>query len=236
MINNKKLWAIIPARSGSKRLKNKNIYNFCGHPLLSWTIKTAKKSSFIDDVFVSTDDENLANIAHKYGANTPFIRPKYLSGDKVNTVDVINHAIKNLSIGNSDFIILLQPTSPLRNSIDINKSIEILTENRYLNNVVSVSEIDHPIEWSNTLPSNKSLKNFIKKENLGKRSQDFPKRYIINGAIYIIKVEDFISAQSFILEENSYAYIMPKSRSIDIDDINDLKLAEFLFKSQKNSF
>ena len=232
MINNKKLWAIIPARSGSKRLKNKNIYNFCGHPLLSWTIKTAKKSSFIDDVFVSTDDENLANIAHKYGANTPFIRPKYLSGDKVNTVDVINHAIKNLSIGNSDFIILLQPTSPLRNSIDINKSIEILTENRYLNNVVSVSEIDHPIEWSNTLPSNKSLKNFIKKENLGKRSQDFPKRYIINGAIYIIRVEDFINKQSFILEENSYAYVMPKSRSIDIDDINDLKLAEFLFKNQ----
>jgi CMP-N,N'-diacetyllegionaminic acid synthase len=236
MINNKKLWAIIPARSGSKRLKNKNIYNFCGHPLLSWTIKTAKKSSFIDDVFVSTDDKNLANIANKYGANTPFIRPKYLSGDKVKTVDVINHAIKNLSIGNSDFIILLQPTSPLRNSIDINKSIEILTENRYLNNVVSVSEIDHPIEWSNTLPSNKSLKNFIKKENFDKRSQDFPKRYIINGAIYIIKVEDFISAQSFILEENSYAYVMPKSRSIDIDDINDLKLAEFLFKSQKNSF
>ncbi len=232
MINNKKLWAIIPARSGSKRLKNKNIYNFCGHPLLSWTIKIAKKSMFIDDVIVSTDDQNLANIANKYGGKTPFIRPKYLSGNAVKTVDVINHAIKKLSIRNNDFIILLQPTSPLRNSTDIEKSIEILSANRNLNNVVSVSEIDHPIEWSNTLPSNKSLKNFIKKENLGKRSQDFPKRYIINGAIYIIRVEDFINKQSFILEENSYAYVMPKSRSIDIDDINDLKLAEFLFKNQ----
>ena len=232
MINNNKLWAIIPARSGSKRLKNKNIYNFCGHPLLSWTIKVAKKSTFIDDVIVSTDDQNLANIAIKYGGKTPFIRPKYLSGNAVKTVDVINHSIKKLNIRNNDFIILLQPTSPLRNSTDIENSIKILSTNRSLKNVVSVSEVDHPIEWVNTLPSNKSLKNFIKKGNLGKRSQDFPKRYIINGAIYIIRVEDFINKQSLILEKNSYAYVMPKSRSIDIDNINDLKLAEFLFKNQ----
>ena len=131
---------------------------------------------------------------------------------------------------------MLQPTSPLRNSTDIENSIKILSTNRSLKNVVSVSEVDHPIEWVNTLPSNKSLKNFIKKGSLGKRSQDFPKRYIINGAIYIIRVEDFINKQSLILEKNSYAYVMPKSRSIDIDDINDLKLAEFYLKINKSHF
>ena len=230
MIQECKLWAIIPARSGSKRIINKNTYNFCGQPLISWTIQNAKKSKFIDEVFVSTDDIKIADIAKNYGAKVPFIRPKKLSQDKSNTVDVLNHAIKKLKLNKKDFIILLQPTSPLRNYKDIEKAINIILTKKNVENIVSVNQINHPLEWTNILPRNNSMKNFISKENLNKRSQDFPLRYQINGAIFIVKIESFLKKQKFIFEQNSFACSMPYNRSIDIDHLDDLKLAEYYFK------
>ena len=229
MIKSNKLWAIIPARSGSKRIINKNIHDFCGQPLISWTIESAKKSKFIDEVYVSTDDIEIAGIANSFGAKVPFIRPANLSKDNSNTVDVLNHAIKKLKIAETDFIILLQPTSPLRNSDDIENAIKTILLKKNIKNIVSVNKINHPLEWTNILPSNKSMKGFISKENLRKRSQDFPTRYQINGAIYIVKVENFLKEQKFIFDHDSFAYIMPYKRSVDIDNLEDLKLAKHYF-------
>lgn len=234
MIKTMKIWAIIPARSGSKRLHKKNIYKFYNKPLISWTIKSAVNSKYIDKVIVSTDDKYIAKIAKFYGAEVPFMRPKKLSNDKASSTDVVLHALKKLKANNNDLFILLQPTSPLRKTSHIDDAIKIFEKNRFIENIVGVSKLDHPIEWSNQLPNNLSMKHFIQNANNNKRSQDFSPRYIINGSIYILKIRSFLKNKNFILKNNSYGYIMKKNESIDIDNLEDLKLAEYFFK--KNNY
>ena len=230
MIRTMKIWAIIPARSGSKRLHKKNIHTFYNKPLISWTIKSALNSKYIDKVIVSTDDSYIAKIAKFYGAEVPFMRPKKLSNDKASSADVVLHALKKLKVNKNDLFILLQPTSPLRKTSHIDDAIKIFEKNRFIENIVGVSKLDHPIEWSDQLPNNLSMKHFMQKENKNKRSQDFSPRYIINGSIYILKIRSFLKNKNFILRNNSYGYIMKKNESIDIDNLEDLKLAEYFFK------
>ena len=230
MIKTMKIWAIIPARSGSKRLHKKNTYKFNNKPLISWTIKIALNSKYIDKVIVSTDDNYIAKIAKFYGAEVPFMRPKKLSNDEASSADVVLHALKKLKVNKNDLFILLQPTSPLRKTSHIDDAIKIFEKNRFIENIVGVSKLDHPIEWSDQLPNNLSMKHFMQKENKNKRSQDFSPRYIINGSIYILKIRSFLKNKNFILKNNSYGYIMKKNESIDIDNLEDLKLAEYFFK------
>lgn len=230
MIRTKKIWAIIPARSGSKRLHKKNTHQFHNKPLISWTIKSALNSKYIDKVIVSTDDSYIANISRFYGAEVPFLRPKKLSNDKASSVDVALHALKKLKANKNDIFILLQPTSPLRNTSHIDNALKIFEKNRFVENVVGISKLDHPIEWSNTVPKNLSLKHFTQNSSRNKRSQDYISRYIINGSIYILKIRSFFKNKNFILKNNSYGYIMKKNESIDIDNLEDLKLAEYFLK------
>lgn len=235
MIKTHKIWAIIPARSGSKRLHKKNIHRFYNKPLIYWTIKSALNSKFIDKVIVSTDDSYIAKISKFYGAEVPFLRPKKLSLDKTPTVDVVIHALKKLKVKRNDIFILLQPTSPLRSTLHINDALKIMGEKQFVQNLVSITKVNHPIEWTNTIPNDLSLKNFITEKIKNKRSNDFPSRYIINGSIYILKVWSFFREKSFILNKSTFGFIMKQHESIDIDNLDDLKLAEYYFKKMLNN-
>jgi CMP-N-acetylneuraminic acid synthetase len=231
MYKGKKFLAIIPARSGSQGLKNKNIKPLCGKPLLAYSIDQAKKANIFDYIFVSTDSQEYAQISQKYGAMVPFLRPKQISQSNSLPDQYILHAIENLKqLGNSfDYFALLQPTSPLRTSNNITKAAQILLEQN-LDSVVSVCEAEHPIEYYNKLPKDLNLHNF---SNSGFNRQSSQKYYRINGAIYLSKCQSYLKTRDF-YGKNSKAYIMNRFESIDIDDRMDFELAEFILKLNKN--
>ena len=224
--------AIIPARSGSKGLKDKNIKLLYGKPLLAYTIQAAINADIFDTIIVSTDSKEYASIAKKWGAEVPFLRSPELSNDNASSWDVIKDVI-NMYRENGevfDIITLLQPTSPLRTVEDIKEAYNLFI-NRDANTVVSVCQTDHSPLLTNTLPMSLSMGDFVKPELLNLPRQKLPKYYRINGAIYIIK-HDFLINSSNLYKEKSYASIMNKENSVDIDDETDFKYAEFLLKSQ----
>ena len=180
---NKTFLAIIPARGGSKRLPRKNILDLCGKPLISWSIEAALKSKYISKVVVSSDDEEILNISSNFGADI-IKRPYELANDTATTFDTVKHTIDNFE--NYDYIVLLQPTSPLRNENQIDEAIELLEE-KQADAIVSVCEMDHSPLWSNILPEDGNMRGFLREEILNKRSQDLEKYYRLNGAIYICK-------------------------------------------------
>ena len=234
MINNKKVLAIIPARGGSKGLPGKNIKELCGKPLIAWSIEVARACRNIDRIVVSTDDDQIAEVAKKYGIELPFMRPAELATDTTSTVDLIFHTIEWLKKDQDyedDYILLLQPTSPLRIAEDIEGVIQTLKD-KDAQAVVSVCETDHHPWWSNTLPENGNMKDFLRPEILNKRRQDLPVFYRLNGAIYLAET-DYLSEQNSFFGSDTFAYEMPKNRSIDIDSDIDFKLAELLMEKQK---
>ena len=235
MINGKSVLAIIPARGGSKGLPGKNIKKLCGKPLIAWNIELAKSCSDIDKIVVSTDNEGIAEVAKKYGAEVPFIRPAVLANDTASTIDVIFHTIgwlKKHQDYQAGYILLLQPTSPLRIAEDIEGAIQMLKD-KDAQAVVSVCETDHHPWWSNTLPVNGNMKDFLRSEILNKRRQDLPVFYRLNGAIYLADTDCLHEYNGF-LGPDTFAYKMPQSRSIDIDSAMDFKLVSLLLQ-EKNA-
>lgn len=228
MYRKKSFLAIIPARGGSKRLKNKNILPLDGIPLIAHSIQSAKKSKYIDDIVVTSDSKEILNISKIYKAST-VKRPRELALDTSTTFDAIKHTIKEYKKLNKnfDYIILLQPTSPLRTAKDINKSIELLIK-RDANAIVSFSESTHSPLWSFKAKKNKKLDNIFKEKDRFKRSQDLETYYNLNGAIYICRTDLLLKAKSFLITDNIYGYEMSQRNSIDIDNIIDFKLAEIL--------
>jgi len=224
--------AIIPARGGSKRLPNKNVLGLVGKPLIAWSIEAARNTNNISEVVVSTDSLDIKKIAEEYGANVPFIRPENLSDDTSNSFDVVKHCIEFYQTNYNqtfDYTILLQPTSPLRTNFDIENAIKLLIE-KNADAVISVCEVEHSPLWTNTIDNTRSLDNFLRDEIKSKRSQDLPTYYRINGALYICKTSELLKQKTFFLTKNSFAYIMPKEKSVDIDTLLDFKMAEFLLK------
>lgn len=232
MYGNKRILAVIPARGGSKRLPNKNIKVLCSKPLISWSIDAGLKSKYIDKLIVSTDSDEIAKVSKKSGADVPFIRPDYLATDSASSFDVIKHSIEFL--GNKgehfDYIVLLQPTSPLRTTADIDLAIEELFSKK-ANSVTSVCEVDHSPLWSNTLPKNHSMNNFIRKSARGKNSQELKTYYRINGAVYVCLIKSLLEEKSFISKSKSFAYVMDKKKSVDIDTELDFIIAETILKN-----
>lgn len=220
-----KILAIIPARSGSKGLKDKNIKNLNGKPMIAYTIEAANQSGIFKDVIVSTDSKKYAEIAEEFGAEVPFFRPQSLANDDSTTNDVIIHSLKEMKKRNKeyDYFMLLQPTSPLRSSKNIKEAYKLLLQ-KEANAVVSVCATDHSPLWTNTLDESLSLDDFIKK-NENKRRQELPTYYRLNGAIYLANVDYYIKYKNF-YHENSFAYIMSKRESVDIDDILDFYFVE----------
>ena len=225
-----KYLAIIPARGGSKRLPDKNILDLNGKPLIAWSIETAKKSKKIDDIVVTSDSDKILDIAKTYNIKT-IKRPDFLASDTATTFDAIKHTIESLK-EKFEYIVLLQPTSPLRNEKHIDEAIELL-EKKNADAVISVCEVDHSPLWSNTLPENLDMSNFIRDEVKNKRSQDLEKYYRLNGAIYICKTDRLLEEKTFFIKDNIFAYVMDKRDSVDIDDAVDFKLAEILIKGPK---
>lgn len=225
-----KILAIIPARGGSKRLPNKNVLDLNGKPLIKWTIEAALGCNEIDTVMVSTDSSNIADIAIQAGAEVPYLRSAELSSDTASSSDVVLNVINYYeSIGNEfDVVILLQPTSPLRTTNDIKNAIKLFEEKK-ANSIVSVTECEHSPLWCNTLQPNLKMDNFIPDGLKNIRSQDLPKYFRLNGAIYLVNVKKFIEAKTFILN-NTYALMMPQINSVDIDSLLDFKYAEIIME------
>lgn len=223
--------AIIPARSGSKGLKDKNVRDLCGKPLIAYSIEAAHRTGQFDEIMVSTDSEQYAEIAKKYGANVPFLRSAATAGDTASSWDMVEEVLQGFEqIGREfDTFCLLQPTSPLRTSDDISAAYELYYA-KNATTVVSLCELEHPISWCGLLGENSSLDGFIKREQ-GKQRQTQKKYYRVNGAIYIVSISEF-RKDAFLYRENAYAYIMPKERSVDIDTESDFRFAEFLMGQQ----
>ncbi len=228
MRDRKSFLAVIPARGGSKRLPNKNILPLAGKPLIEWTIEAAKNSKYIDQIVISSDKNEILDIAKRY-ETISIIRPEALAKDEAKTVGVVLHVIESIS-EKHDFIILLQPTSPLRTSQNIDEAIELLFS-KNADAVISVCETDYPILWCNTLQEDLSMNKFIPEDIKDKRSQDLPKYYRLNGAIYIVKTEKLKNEKTFFISGNIYAYIMDRKNSVDIDEEIDLKVATALLKA-----
>ncbi|MDP4159725.1 MAG: acylneuraminate cytidylyltransferase family protein [Bacillota bacterium] len=223
--------AIIPARSGSKGLKDKNIKSLNGKPLIAYTIEAAKESCIFDEIVVSTDSQKYAKIAKEWGASAPFLRSEALSSDTASSWDVVKDTLieyKKLSF-EFDTVALLQPTSPLRKSEDIKLGYSLLNMKK-ANAIISVCEVDHSPLWCNTIPEDGSLKNFLNKDLVGLPRQSLPTYYRINGALYITKV-DYLMSTDDIYQSGCYALIMKKENSIDIDDALDFAMASMLLNS-----
>ncbi len=225
MYKRKTFLAIIPARGGSKRLPRKNVLNLCGKPLLAHTIEAGLNSEHIDKVIVTSDDNEILEISEEFGADI-IKRPPDLASDTAMTFDAIKHCIENIE-EKYDYIVLLQATSPLRNSKNIDEAIELL-ETKNADAVLSVCKMDHSPLWSNTLSDSLSMSDFLKDEVLNKRSQDLEEYYRLNGAIYICKTDKLLKEKSFFLKKNIFAYKMDRESSVDIDEKIDFKIAEFL--------
>lgn len=223
--------AVIPARSGSKGLKDKNIKLLNGKPLIWYSIQAAISSGCFDEVMVSTDSEKYAEIARECGASVPFLRSDEMSTDKASSWGTVQEVLDNFKDLGKEFdtVMLLQPTSPLRTSEDIKNAFAILEE-KNADSVVGVCEMDHSPLWSNVLPENRCLDGFIRpevKESSGRQS--LPTYYRINGAIYLTKVTEALGTNLY--SDSGYAYIMEQAKSIDIDTELDFKMAEFLIQN-----
>lgn len=226
-----KVIAVIPARGGSKGVPRKNIKLLAGKPLIAYTIETALQSKSLDRVIVSTDDEEIAKISSDYGAEV-INRPAQLAKDETPTMSVIFHVLQVLKIRNfePEIVILLQPTSPLRTSYDIDCATKLFLEN-YNESVVSVCEVEHPPYWSFKI-KDKYLKPVCGEKYLEMRRQDLPVVYFPNGAIYVSSPDVLKKYKSFFCSK-TIPYIMPPERSVDIDNEIHFMLSELLIKRNK---
>lgn len=227
-MDNKKILAIIPARGGSKRVPGKNVKLLINKPLIVYTIEAALGSKYLDRIIVSTDDEKIAIVSRKY--NIEIVkRPRHLATGKAKTVDAVFHILEDLEKKNyiPENIILLQPTSPLRTTQDIDNSIELFSKNK-CESVISVCEIDQFPYWA-FIKKRKYLDPILGWKYFQYRRQDLPKAYMPNGAIYISSVKDIERNKGF-YSSKILPYIMSQKTSIDIDESIDFKLAEFLLR------
>lgn len=228
MIDGFRILGLIPARAGSKGIIGKNTIDLAGKPLIAYTIEAAINSHYIDNVIVSTDGEHIAEVAKAYGAAVPFLRPAEYASDTAKTIDVLLHALNELSAHGEQYQILclLQPTSPLRTSEDIDKAIECFVAHGQ-RGLVSVSEAtDHPL-LLRSIETSGVLKSLLDKNSTCRR-QDMPSFYRVNGAIYLNQVSELNPEIS--LNDNPIPFILDKTHAIDIDDILDLKVAELFQK------
>jgi CMP-N,N'-diacetyllegionaminic acid synthase len=228
MIEGKTVLAIIPARGGSKGIPRKNICMLAGKPLIAWTIEEAKKSKYIDRLILSSEDEEIIQVAEEWGCEVPFIRPAELAKDDTPGIEPVLHAINTLE-EKYDYVVLLQPTSPLRQVEDIEGCVErcILTK---ATACVTVSETDKSPYWMYSLEESYLLNPLIETDKNAYRRQDLPKSYALNGAVYMSKPKWLERTRKFITPE-TIAYIMPKERSYDIDTEVDFKICEYLLHS-----
>lgn len=220
--------AIIPARGGSKGLPGKNIKPLNGKPLIAYAVEAALQSKNIDRVIVSTDDDEIAKIAKEYGAEIPFMRPAFLASDNAKAVDNYIYTIGRLEKESGqkiDCFVVLQPTSPLRIAEDIDGAVDLFIL-KHADSVISYTPEAHPVTWHKYLDDDGRFENIFA-DNINNRQVN-KTSYYPNGAVYVFKTS-MIKERKYYTEK-SYAYVMPRIRSVDIDFIEDFEYAEFLLK------
>ncbi len=227
--------AFIPARGGSKGVPGKNIKNLCGKPLIAYTIEAALKADKIDRVIVTTDDEDIARVAKEYGAEVPFMRPDYLASDTASAIDVYLHAsefVMNETGKPVDKFMVLLPTAPLRDEKNINEAIELF-EKKQATTLISFTEAETPIGWYHVMDEQGRIKNAgfgAAGSNVANR-QTNAALYIPNGAIYILDYKLLKENRTYYCD-NTFAYIMSREDSIDIDYPLDFEIAELVMSKK----
>ena len=236
LADGRRVIAIIPARSGSKGLPDKNIKLLSGKPLMVYTIEAAIDSGLFDIVHVSTDSNRYADIARQYGGDVPFLRSQELSGDSASTWDAVKEVVQRYRAMGMEFDVcaVLQPTSPLRQSWHIRAAFQQY-EDRNAISLTSVVEVEHPVQWCFALDGSLSMGGFAESKYRNARRQDLTKHFRENGAIYITQVECILQDGFDFYSNDCIAYIMGRADSIDIDDEIDFRLAEDLMSAQRRS-
>ena len=215
--------AIIPARGGSKGIPRKNIRLIAGKPLIAWSIEAALSSSLLDRVIVSTDDEEIAEIARSFGADVPFLRPAEMARDETPTLDTVLHALEQGI--DCEAVLLLQPTSPLRSTTDIDSCLSLAELHGYPS-VVSVCEPDTHPDWTYLAKPDLTLERYSSR-SVATRRQDLPPVIALNGALYY-SLTRWLKLHGSFVTSQTRAYSMPRERSIDIDSPLDWRIAEML--------
>lgn len=224
--------AIIPARSGSKGLPDKNIRLVAGKPLLAYTVEAALDSGMFDVVHVSTDSEKYAEIARQAGADVPFLRSEALATDTASTWDAVREALRKYEAAGSAFdtVMLLQPTTPLRTADDVVEAYR-MKEEKKATSVIGVCEVDHSPLWCDTIPEDGNMSGFGDRELAWITRQEMKQFYRVNGAIYLMDTERILRCEDDSLyDDNCYALFMDRKKSVDIDCEDDLALVEFLIE------
>jgi len=234
MINGKRVVAIVPARAGSKGLPGKNLRELCGKPLIAWSITQGLACSYVDTVLVSTDSEEIAAVAAAHGARVPFLRPAELAGDGASSVDVLLHAVDYLaSLGEAyDYLLLLEPTSPLRDAADIAGALELLDRSTACESVVGVAKVEaaHPA-FLFTVQGG-LLKPMSGAQPTGLRRQDLKvDYYYLEGSIYASSITSLRTARSFYHSATS-PWVVDRFKAIEIDELGDFIMAQALLQAR----
>lgn len=232
MINGKPVIAIIPARGGSKGLPGKNIRDLCGKPLIAWTIEKAKKSKYLDVILVTTDSQEIAGIAKKYGADIPFLRPSDLAGDRVPTYDVIFHALTHYREAQGrefGYTVLLEPTSPLREDEDVDRMLETLDGRAEIfDAIVSVGEVsEHPSIMKRLVGDR--MEPYCPELTQTTRRQDNVPAYFPYGVAYIAKTTELLREKTFYLRRCT-PFVIKRYQNYEIDDLHDFLCVESVMK------
>lgn len=230
-----KILGIIPARGGSKGIKDKNIKALLKKPLIYYTIEAAKKSKLLSDFIVSTDSKKIAEVAEKFEAKVPFLRPKELATDKALAMDTIRHAVleyEKIFKCKMETIVMLQATAPLRQAKHIDEALAKFLKSGY-DSCISVVNVDnfHPFKMKRIIGNR--LVDFIETGLENPPRQSLPNVYIVNGALYIVKRDILVERKTF-KGDTCLAYEMDKIDSVNIDGNLDFLLAESLLKSKKD--
>ena len=238
MYKNKKILALICARSGSKGLKNKNTIDFCGKPMIQWSALAAKGSKYIDEIIVSTDCQKIADHATNAGARVPFLRPRELASDISSIEDVIHHGINWISQKEHkefDIILLLQPTSPLRTNLHIDEALKKYIDDRKSESdtLVSVCSVPKKMGWIMKKNEEDCVNFCLTSPKKGLRRQEVVPFFIPNGALYIASTKHF--KHSFFTERTLF-FEMDKESSVDIDTMEDLQVAKSFFKKKPHKY
>jgi N-acylneuraminate cytidylyltransferase/CMP-N,N'-diacetyllegionaminic acid synthase len=227
---------VIPARGGSKGIPKKNLAALAGRPMIAWTIEAALRSRCLTRVIVSTDDQEIADISQRLGAEVPFLRPAELARDETPGIDPVLHLITWLETEadyHPEYVMLLQPTSPLRTTEDIDGAFRLATEH-HCDSVISVSEADTHPYWMKRINDRGELEDFSPVPGKYSQRQDLPPAYKLNGAIYLVRTSRMLSDKTF-YGHKTLPYIMPAERSLDVDSLWDLHVANLVANDRHGS-
>lgn len=223
--------AVIPARSGSKGLRDKNIRPLNGKPLIAYSIEAAKESGLFDTIHVSTDSQQYSDLAAEFGADQPFLRDAANAQDASSSWDAVREVLRKYeALGKKfDLCVLLQPTSPMRTGEDIRAAFSLLRE-KGARCLTGVTPVDHPVQWCFTLDDTMAMTDLARSPYKDCRRQELEPHYRENGAVYIVRTEDLFDPDFEFYTPQCVAYVMPGERSIDIDTLQDFVIAEALMR------